>query len=446
MRATIRYFASILAEAVRAITSAQKLRQTLRSPLHANSLYLMLNSGVNAGFGLIFWLVAARLYSTEDVGLGSALISAAILLSFIASLGLGYGLIRFLPSAGERRQAIINSSLMLVALASLVVSIIFLAGLPLWSPAFLPVRSNPVFLAAFIGFVVVWTVYSLIDNVFLSFRRAEFILAKGVIFNLGRVAAVAALALVFRMFGIFTACAIAALVTLVVSLGFLRRLLPGYRPRGALQRQVSNEMFHFSFTNYVSSGLLNAPQWVLPIMVVNLLGATANAYFYIAWGVVNLLFAIPGATSMSLFAEGSHQTEHLRRDLLRSLKLTAVLLIPAMLIILAIGDKILLLFGSEYSMGGAHLFWFLVPSALPMSVNVLYLGVARVLKRLKDIALVAGCIAVGTLTLSYFLLPHLGISGAAVAWLTAQSLVALAVLPKLRKVIVKKETVTVSDD
>lgn len=439
MKTTLKILGDTLAETISTVTSVQKLRQVLRSPLHRNSLYLMTNSGVMAGLGFIFWLVAARLYPTEDVGLGSALISAAMLLSFIGSLSLGYGLIRFLPTAGDQRQGMINSSLSLAALASLIVCIIFLAGLPLWSPAFLVVRSNPIFVAAFIVFVVAWAFYSIMSNIFVGFRRAEFTLANGIIYSLSKVACVAALALLFGVFGIFASWGIAVVIALAVSfLWFLPRLLPGYRPRPALQRQVTNEMFHFSFANYVSMGFWNAPQLILPIMVANLLGATTNAYFFIVWSVAGLLFAIPTATSVSLFAEGSHQMEYLGRDLLRSLKFTIVLLLPAMVIILVAGDKILLLFGSEYSVGGAHLLWLLVPSALPVSVNLLYLGVARVQKRLKDIVLIAGGIALGTLVLSFFLLPHMDILGAAVAWLAAQSLVALALLPKLRQIIRKE--------
>ena len=447
MKTTIRYFASILSEVVRTITSVQKLRQILRSPLHSNSLYLMLNSGVNAGLGFIFWMVAARLYPTEDVGLGSALISAATLLAFIASLGLGHGLIRFLPGAGEQRQGMINSSLTLVTLASLVVCVIFLGGLPLWSPAFLGVRENPVFVVAFIGFVIAWGLYSIMANIFVSFRRAGFTLANGIIYNISRMACVAALALLLGFFGIFASWGIAGIVALVVSfVWFLPRVLPKYRPGATLQRQVGNEMLHFSFANYVSNNLWYAPQLILPIMIVNLLGATDNAYFYMAWMVAGLLLAIPLATSTSLFAEGSHQTEYVGRDSLRSLKLTMLLLLPAMVIMLVLGDKILLLFGREYSTDGARLLWLLVPSALPVSINLLYLSVARVQKRLKDIVLVTGCVAVGTLAISYFLLPQMGIWGAGVGWLATQSLVALALLPKLRNIVGKKETVTVSDD
>ena len=41
--------------------------QKLRDPLYKNSFFIMLSSIINAGFGFFFWMIAARLYSAEDV-------------------------------------------------------------------------------------------------------------------------------------------------------------------------------------------------------------------------------------------------------------------------------------------------------------------------------------------------------------------------------------------
>lgn len=62
-------------------------------------------------------------------------------------------------------------------------------------------------------------------------------------------------------------------------------------------------------------------------------------------------------------------------------------------------------------MEGAKLLWILAPSAIPVSVNLVYLGIAKVKKSLKDIILVAAAVALGTLGLSYVLVPHLGYPG-----------------------------------
>jgi len=48
----------------------------LNDPLYRNSLFMAFTSVFNAGCGFFFWMIAARLYTVEQVGLATALISA----------------------------------------------------------------------------------------------------------------------------------------------------------------------------------------------------------------------------------------------------------------------------------------------------------------------------------------------------------------------------------
>lgn len=414
----------------------EKLQRIFRSSLHTNSIYLLLNSGVNAGVGFIFWLVAARCYSAEDVGLGSAAISAATLLAFISSLGMDYGVIRFLPAPGRDRAAIIGSSLTVVTLTSILAGAVFLAGLSLWSPALLAVRESLVLAAGFICLVVIWSAYSLMANVFIGLRRAEFTLTSGLIFNVLKVVSVALLAAVLGFSGIMASWGIGAGVALALGFGwFLPQLLPDCRSVPAVRKQITGEMLRFSFANYISNGFWNIPRWVMPLVVLNLLGAVDNAYFYVTWGIASLTFSIPMSTATSLFAEGSHREDRIGNDLRHSLKLTALVLLPAVAVLLVAGEWILRLYGADYAMEGRQLLWWLIPSALPVSVNYLYLGVARVQGKLRDVVLVPGCMAAGTLALGVILMPRTGISGVGIAWLAAQSLVALALTPEIYKIL-----------
>ena len=438
--AGLRRLALTFREAWNIAMSRQKRRDVLRTPLYANSVYLMANSAATAALGFVFWVLVARFYPAEALGLGSALISAAGLLTFVASLGLGMGLIRFLPGAGASGSRLINSSFTLTGLAAVAASVIFIAGLSLWSPALAFVRQNAIFIAAFIGFVVAGTLFTLLTQVLVALRRAQFVLIQGLLAGLLKIALVVVIASLFQVFGIFASWGVSTVVALALGiLLFLPRLQPGYRPFPAMHRQVSNEMLHFSFANYTSAGLWSLPTWLLPIIVVNALGSEANAYFYVSWAMASLLFAIPLSTSTSLFAEGSHQEDMLTRDVRRSLKLTVILLLPAIVVMLAAGDKLLLIFGREYSAEGAKLLWVLAPSAIPVSVNLVYLGIARVKKRLKDVVVVAAAVAAGTLGLSYALIPHLGILSPGVGWLASHTLVALAVLPRLRSSLRTRE-------
>jgi O-antigen/teichoic acid export membrane protein len=187
-------------------------------------------------------------------------------------------------------------------------------------------------------------------------------------------------------------------------------------------------MLHFSFGNYLSVLFWTAPGLVLPIMVVNLLGAQLNAYFFIAWAVGGVLSVIPSAASISLFAEGSYEEERLGINIWRSLKMILLLLVPAVVLVLAFADKLLLLFGIAYAENATTLVRILAISSLPLAINIVYLAIKRVEKKLKVIVSLTAFLAVVTLGLAYLLLPQMGINGAGIAWLISQAVIALVIM------------------
>lgn len=69
--------------------------QKLKDPLYKNSIFLMLSSVTGAGTGFVFWVIAARFYSAEDVGLASAIVSAMRMIGMLSVLGLD--LVMFIP-------------------------------------------------------------------------------------------------------------------------------------------------------------------------------------------------------------------------------------------------------------------------------------------------------------------------------------------------------------
>ena len=83
--------------------------------LYRNSIYLMLSTGVMAVFGFFFWMINARLYSAEQAGIGTTLISIMTLISSFSLLGLGNSLIKYLPTSDKKNKKI-NTSFTLVGL------------------------------------------------------------------------------------------------------------------------------------------------------------------------------------------------------------------------------------------------------------------------------------------------------------------------------------------
>ena len=420
-------------DGARALTSKEKLKTFYGVSLYRNASYLMLNSGATAVFGFVFWILAARFYPAEEVGLASAALAVAGFLLTLANFGLDYGLVRFLPNSGQKSNALVNSCFTIGGLAAIVTSLIFISGLNLWSPALIFLRQNPLLLGSFVATVVVWAIYVLLHNVFVAHQRADFTLFAGIIQGVVKLVLVVILATFAYGFGILASWGIGFTLALMVGLlFFLPRLQSGYRPSPTISKEVVNEIAHFSLANYFAGLIAKVPTFVLPLMVISLLSAEQNAYFYMAYGVISTgLGLIPAGVSLALFAEGSHDEQALGSYVNRSLKFSFLILVPLVILIFLIGDKILLLFGETYSQEATKLLWVLALSCLPGTVNTIYLYKKRVEKEMKTVIILSTLSVVITLGLSYFLLPMMGIMGAGIARLTGGVVVTLIITGSL---------------
>jgi len=237
--------------------------------------------------------------------------------------------------------------------------------------------------------------------------------------------------LFFHTFGIVASWGIAIAVAVAVSIfTFLPRVQHSYKPVPTLKLGLLKDMWRYSSGNYLANLFMGCIPFILPLMVVNVLGAEQNAYFYIGWMIANLLFAIPLAVSQSLFAEGSHFEDKLKENVTKSLKFTYLLLVPAVIVLILAGKWVLLAFGQTYSLNALHLLWVLSLSSLPLAISYIYTGILQVSGRIKELMAIWGLIVLGVLLGSYLIMPVTGIIGIGYAWLGAQTVVAIYILAR----------------
>jgi O-antigen/teichoic acid export membrane protein len=423
------YLKGLIVEALGVAVSREKQKQLFGTSLYRNALYLTITNLAPPLISFFFWIIAARFYSTDDVGLASATLSVMTLLALFSTLGFEFGLVRYLAHSGQNANRMLNTSFTIGSLTTVIFCCIFVAGVNIWSPALLILRQNPIYLAAFIIFTLTTTSTLLTHNAFIAQRHAHFAMLGSLIFNFLRLPLPVLLVPFLHSFGsIVISLGVSQIISLIVSmLFFLPRALPGFRLFPTVSRPTVNEMMHFSFANYVANMLWSFTIYVLPIMVVNVLGAEANAYFFIAWTIGGVLCTIPGATTTALFAEGSYDEKRLASDVWRCLKMTFIILVPLVAIVVIIADKLLLLYSTTYSAEGTVLLRTMALSALPLALNSIYMSILRVEKKSMVLILLTASIAVVTLALSYLLLPRMGITGIGISWLVSQGVVALGI-------------------
>jgi O-antigen/teichoic acid export membrane protein len=402
-------------------------------PLYRNAVYLMLNTAATSLLGFFFWLIVARIFSENEVGYSSAIISAIFFLASISLLGLNWSLVRFLPQT-DKPVKLINSSFMVGGLFAVFVSMIFVAGLALWSPALQFIGEKFLFALTFIGSVALSVLSILTDNVLLAGRRAFYILVKDVSVSFLKIALAFGFAISFHSFGVIASWGLALGVGFIVStLIFIPKVQAGYKPMPSLDISVIRTMWRYSGSSYLTNLLSSAERFILPLMVLNLLGTYSSAYFYIAWMMGGLIASIPRSTGESLFSEISNyqNDEDVKHNVVRSLKLNYILLIPALVVFLAASKWLLLAFGEGYEANALTLLWLLSFSSLFIGISSVYTSILKAKDRMVEFFTIRALSSIAVLTLSYVLLPATGIVGVGYVYIGVQGLMTIVLGIKL---------------
>lgn len=391
----------------------------LNDPLYRNSFYILLTLITGAIFGFLFWIVAAKIYPQSVVGINTALISAVSLIAIISFLGLDQAIIRFFPEGNKLK--ILTTSCTVITCATLIFGVLFVLGIGIWSPQLSIISENilPFFMA-----LVAFTLTTPTAHAFIAMRKGEYYFYQNLVLGLR----IILILLPFMgKLGIFLSFGISAVMALLFSIIFIYKLnISTDIPENLLDTHFLRESFHFSAGNYFFVLFITTPIYLLPIIVLNLLGSEQTAYYYISYTIASLLFMISSAFSTSLFVEGSHG-ESLRKNALKSLTAIFMLLLPIAVILFIFGGYILGLIGENY-VQGLELLRAMIISSFFYAICQIYFSIGRVQKKVKKLILIGFMIFILLIGLSYFLMSKLGILGVGYAWIISYLIVSLVVI------------------
>jgi len=402
-----------------------RLRKYWKVSLYRNAVYLAASNGLGSLLGFVFWTAAARLYTTEEVGIASAIITTMALIGTVSNMGLGWGIVRFLPDDDNHACAMINTSLSVCLVTSVIIAGIFIIGLDIWSPDLMFLKDNLLYAILFIVFCTGTALTTVTDYIFIAERRAGFTTARSLVFNLGKLGLVVLMANILHDNGILNAWGIFLVISLVLAVFFfIPRIRHIYSPFSGFKWSSVNKVIRYSISSHIAVLLWSAPGWVLPLVILNTLGAEANAFFYIAWTVTSAISMLSSSLATSLFSEGSHAESDFDTKTRRSLILIIIILIPVVLLIIFFGRYLLHLFGPAYADNATSVLTVLTLALFPQSVNQIYSSILRVRNKLGMLIVLDAFIAVITLSISIYMIPRVGITGAGYGWLASQIAIA----------------------
>ena len=415
------------------------------APLYNNAIYLMLSNVTTCLFGFAFWNIMARFFTPSQVGIGASLIAASSLIGILAELGLRIGLIRYVPENREDAGLLINSAFTLASLSSLIGGLIYLVGIKIWSPALSFIQEDILYLLLFLTFTLTNSLSGLTDGSLIAGRASRYVFYKSALVAILKIPLPVFIFAHLKGFGIFTGTGISLAIAVLVAWSlFLPKVYKGYLPRPIIAKGILQKVLPYSFANYMANLLNLSPQFIYPLMVLNVLGPENSAYFYIAWMTTMVLVVIPNGVSQSLLAEGSHNPNKMGRDGRRVLYLSLALSVPAVAAMMVMARWLLHFFGPGYAEHGTPVIRFLALAIIPQCINTLYITVNQIRKQVYLIIAQTGFLAIVAIGVAYWWFGRVGLPGVGMAYLLAHSVLALVVIRPLLKVLKEKNSETVS--
>lgn len=407
------------------------LRGELSNPLFRNAYALMINGGLTGALGLGYWLLAARIYDPAEVGRQSAQNQAMMFLGGLTALN--FILLRFIPEMGPRTRALALRTYLAGALAAGTLATGFLLTLRFWGPSFshLATPGRGLF---FVLAVVSWSLFTAQDGLLTGLRRATWVLGKNTLFACLKVVLLVALATSLPADGITASWVLAAVALLLpVEVLLQRRLIPRHVEETVSDRPIPSggQIGRYLAGDYTGTLFYYALCNLVPVVVATTLSASDNAYFYMAWVLGATVDVLAVNMAMSLTVEGAFDADGLAVACRSAMRRMALILVPVTAVIFFGAEPGLSFFGPGYADHGAPLLRLLALAALPKALIELYIGVLRVQRRTRVIALLQAARFAGVLALVLALSDGSDITGPGYAVLAVTIAIAVAVLPGL---------------
>ncbi|MFI8215019.1 lipopolysaccharide biosynthesis protein [Streptomyces sp. NPDC085932] len=408
-------------------TRAGLARVLPRDPLLRNGHLLAMGSLINAALGGIFWVCATRWYDDSVVGVSYSALAAATLLAAIGQLNLNDVLVRFVPAAGRHTRKLVLASYLTSGACSVAVAVGFLLLVPRTTPE-LNFLLDPATALCFVAATAGYAVFVLQDGVLTGVRRPGWVVAENIMFAAVKIVLLAVGAAMALFTGILLSWAGAlAVAVLVTNFFLLRRVIPRHESTSP-QAGRPPRLVGYAAADYVGSMFRMAAYDVLPLLVLATMGAAASAYFSLSWIVGYMLYLVTTNMGSSLIVEATRDPALLTRHAFRMLRHSALLMALAVIATVVAAPYLLSLFGAQYAEHGTTLLRLVALSALPNLLVSLAVDVARARRRMRTVVGLQLALCVLVLGLSGIFLPLMGLTGAGVAWLVAQCVLALHLL------------------
>ncbi|WP_245813894.1 lipopolysaccharide biosynthesis protein [Rhodococcus marinonascens] len=392
--------------------------------LRLNTHSLILANVLAGVLGLIFWAAAARLFPAREVGVASALITSAVMLSTLSILSIDTMYERFLPLAGTRTGKLLEHGFLLVVATSALAGI----ALVVFGPRD-PLFGSGWSMASFPILVMVLAVFTLLDKTAAGLGVARWSAAKNAFHAAAKLAVLVALAWTDVAVSIvFAWGAIAAAAAVFLWVALIRRIRSHPRFLVTPTLPPRRELWSYFRSSFGITAVWVIGPLAVPLIVITQVGAEANAYFAIAWAMISALYLTVHLVVSPFVAEVAAHPDRVASLSRRLVRTLAVVAGVGGIGLVVVGPLMLDVVGAEYRANSVGLL-YLAGVFVPLSVvGAIYEGLARVRRRLT-LALAVRCVSTLVIVCGSLIGARVvGVVGVGWAYLAAEAVSALVLI------------------
>jgi O-antigen/teichoic acid export membrane protein len=353
-----------------------------------NAGSLAATTGMTSLFGFVFTIVAARLFTLDQVGWGNAAINAMQLFGTIGMFGLGTMLIGELPKRQGDRGGLFAASLATSGIGSVILGLVFAVVVGMYFTKSLPGVGGS------LGELLLFVVGTGLTGATMVFDEGTIGMLRGGV-QLWRNMALSAIKLVaLPVTAVLLHTKFGVGLSLSYVIGVVGSLIPAsimlvrggsrlyHRPDWQAMRRLLPVAINHNWLNLAMA----TPGRIIPIVVTVVVGGKAGGVFYVVWMIASLLFMVPMHLGTVLFALASASPQLVAEKLRFVLRVSLMIGLPVMAA-LAIGAHFMLsIYKPVYAQLGTVPLWLLIIGYIPQMPRAQFIAVSRATNRVGQAA------------------------------------------------------------
>jgi O-antigen/teichoic acid export membrane protein len=353
-----------------------------------NAGSLAATTGMTSLFGFVFTIVAARMFTPDEVGWGNATINAMQLFGTIGMFGLGTMLIGELPKRQGDRGGLFAASLATSGIGSVILGLVFAVVVGMYFTKSLPGVGGS------LGELLLFVVGTGLTGATMVFDEGTIGMLRGGV-QLWRNMALSAIKLVaLPVTAVLLHTKFGVGLSLSYVIGVVGSLIPAsimlvrggsrlyHRPDWQAMRRLLPVAINHNWLNLAMA----TPGRIIPIVVTVVVGGKAGGVFYVVWMIASLLFMVPMHLGTVLFALASASPQLVAEKLRFVLRVSLMIGLPVMAA-LAIGAHFMLsIYKPVYAQLGTVPLWLLIIGYIPQMPRAQFIAVSRATNRVGQAA------------------------------------------------------------